>query len=245
VKHLTALFALATTCACASLPAGDPKGADDVARAIEAHVNKTAWDNTGAVKFGFRKSRVHVWDKERGFFHMQRGDDEVWLDLWDRGGVAKKGGVDVSDEATRAKMLHDAWTAFCNDTFWLNPLVKLFDEGVTRELVTIDGKNGLKVSYASGGATPGDAYVWLFDDAKKPVAVRMWVSALPTKGIEFSWTSWATLATGALVGTTHNAGPVAVTIDDPVGATSLAVLEPNVPDRFASLVARRASAAAH
>lgn len=243
-----ALFTLAFA-SCASLPAGDKTGADDVARAIETAVNKPAWDQTGAIKFGFRKQRQHVWDKERGFFHMQRGDEEVLLDLWDRGGFAKKAGVDV-DDATRAKLLNDAWTMFCNDTFWLNPLVKLFDDDVTRELVSIDGQRGLKVSYASGGTTPGDAYVWILDDAKetnaanggiKPVAVKMWVSALPVKGIQFSWTSWTTLATGALITTTHSAGPVEVTVDDPVGATSLAALEPNTPDRFASLVARRAS----
>ena len=239
MNHLLVL-ALVTATSCASLPAGDKSGADDIARAIEAHVNKTAWDNTGAIKFGFRKQREFVWDKERGFFHMKRGDEEVWLDLWDRGGFAKKAGGDV-DETTSAKMLSDTWAMFCNDTFWLNPLVKLFDPGVTRELVTVDGRNGLKVSYASGGTTPGDSYLWILDDSKKPVAVRMWVSALPVKGIEFSWTSWTTLATGALVGTTHSAGPVEITIDDPVGATSLTALEPNVPDRFAALVTRRSS----
>lgn len=248
MKAAVLSFALAlalTSASCASLPAGDNNGADDVARAIEASVNKPAWDQTGAVKFGFRKQRQHVWDKERGFFHMQRGDEEVWLDLWDRGGFAKKAGVDVTDEATRAKLLNDAWALFCNDTFWLNPLVKLFDEGVTRELVTVDGRRGLKVSYASGGTTPGDAYVWILDEAmKKPVAVKMWVSALPVKGIEFTWTSWTTLATGARVTTTHNAGPVEVTVDDPVGATSLSALEPNAPDRFAALVQRRAQAPA-
>jgi hypothetical protein len=238
-------FAL-TTASCASLPAGDKQGADDVARAIEVGVNKAAWDATGAVKFGFRKQRVHVWDKARGFFHTTSGDEEVWLDVWDQGGVAKKGGVEVTDEAQRTKMLAQAWTLFCNDTFWLNPLAKLFDDGVTRELVTIDDKRGLKVSYASGGTTPGDSYVWILSDdpAKepRPVAVRMWVSVLPVKGIEFSWTSWTTLATGALITTTHSAGPVDVTIDDPVGATSLSALEPGAPDRFAVLVARRAAA---
>lgn len=241
MKHLLVVsLALVTATSCASLPAGDQTGADDVARAVEAHVNKSAWDNTGAIKFGFRKQRAYVWDKERGFFHMKRGDEEVWLDLWDRGGFAKKAGVDV-DEATRAKLLSVTWALFCNDTFWLNPLVKLFDPGVTRELVTMDGRNGLKVSYASGGTTPGDAYVWILDDTKKPVAVKMWVSALPVKGIEFSWTSWTTLATGALVGIAHAAGPAEITIDDPVGATSLNALEPNAPDRFASLVTRRSS----
>ncbi len=243
MKRLALMIAFVTTCSCASLPAGDANGADDVARAIETQVNKPAWDATGAIKFGFRKKREHVWDKERGFFHMERGDEEVWLDLWDRGGFAKKGGVDVTDEATRAKLLSGAWTMFCNDTFWLNPLVKFFDEGVTRELVTVDGRHGLKVSYASGGTTPGDAYVWILDEsAKKPVAVKMWVSALPVKGIEFSWSSWTTLATGALVTTSHTAGPVEVTIDDPVGATSLAALEPNTADRFAALAQRRATA---
>lgn len=243
-------IALVSGCAsCATIPVGTPEGADDLARKIEASVNKDAWDKTGAVKFAFRKNLEHVWDKERGFFYSKKGDDETWLDLWDRGGFARRAGVDVTDEATKAQMLDQAWKFFCNSTFWLNPLVKLFDSGTSRELVTLDdGRRGLKVAYASGGATPGDTYVWIVDESKDPivVAVKMWVSALPTKGIEFTWTDWATLATGAKIGVVHNAvGVIAVTLDDPQGAANLAALavEPSagtvVKDHFAALVARR------
>ena len=234
----------ATSCSsgCAALPAGGVgQDADALARAIEGAVNKAAWDQTGAVRFGFRGTRSFVWDRQRSFFYAKAGDTEVWLDLWDQGGTAKQAGQDV-DDATRSKLLADAWGWFCNDTFWLNPLAKLFDPGTTRELVLLDpGKPpALKVSYASGGTTPGDAYLWIVDDKNKPVAVRMWVSVLPVKGIEFSWDGWTSLATGAVVATEHRAaGVVEVAIDAPAGAATLQALEPGA-DRFAALVARRA-----
>lgn len=242
---VSALLACTTSCSsgCAALPTGGAgSDADALAHAIESAVGKDAWERTGAVRFGFRGKRSFVWDKQRSFFYGNSGDDEVWLDLWDRSGTARRAGVDV-DEATRAKLLADAWAWFCNDTFWLNPLVKLFDEGTTRELVVLEGgrrERALKVSYASGGATPGDSYLWIVDDENRPIAVRMWVSVLPVKGIEITWDGWTSLATGAAVATRHVAvGALDITIDDPVGAATLAALEPG-PDRFAVLVERRA-----
>lgn len=229
---------------CVAVPQGNTgTEADALARAIETATSKQAFDETGAISFGFRGTRNHVWDKQRGFFYSKAGDDEIWLDLGDRGGTAKRAGADV-DEATRSKLLADAWAWFCNDTFWFNPLAKLFDEGTSRELVALDGDHakhkGLKVTYASGGTTPGDAYLWIVDDTHKPIAVRMWVSALPMKGLEFSWGGWTSLATGALIATAHKAGPLDVSIDAPAAAATLAALEPGA-DRFAALVMRRAA----
>ncbi len=239
----TAVFCCALSLSgCAALPAGSTgASADALAHAIEANVDKAAWDATGAVRFGFRGAHDYVWDKERAMVYVKNGSDEVWLDLMDHGGIAHTDGKAV-DDATRAKMLASAWEMFCNDTFWLNPLVKLFDAGTTREIVALDGDHrshrGLKVTYASGGTTPGDTYVWIVDDKNTVVAVRMWVSVLPIKGAEFAWGSWSTLATGAKVALAHKAGPLNVPIDAPAGAKTLAELEPGV-DRFAALVARR------
>jgi hypothetical protein len=49
------------------------------------------------------------------------------------------------------------------------------DEGTTRSLVKNEDKtNGLLVSYASGGVTPGDAYLWKLDANGLPQSYKMW-----------------------------------------------------------------------
>ena len=236
----TCAMTCATMGACAALPTGSSgNDADAFAHKMEAFVNKSAWDaSTGAVRFKFREKREHIWDKQRGLLVYKTGDTEADLDLRDRGGFAFKNGVEVTGDDAK-KLLDDAWSAYCNDTFWLNPIVKLFDPGTKRELVTIDGKRGLKVTYESGGVTPGDSYVWFADDDGKPTSVRMWVSVIPIKGIEFPWEGWQTLSTGAKVSLTHGAkGP---SLSDATGAVDAKAL--GVDDMFAKLVARRGSPA--
>ena len=127
--------------------------------------------------------------------------------------------------------LDKAFSAYINDAFWLNPMSKLFEPGTTRELVDVDGKKALKVSYGSGGVTPGDSYVWMVEPDGKPTAVKMWVSVIPVKGITFAWDGWMTLKSGARVAIDHGTvGMHEVTdVDD-------AVLE----STFAKLAARRA-----
>lgn len=230
---------------CASVPHGEAgPAADALAREVERWVDRDAWERTGAVRFTFLGGRTHVWDRTRGLLEVKDGDLSILLDLWDHGGTATKKGAPLQGDALR-EALDDAWTWFCNDTFWLNPLTKLFDDGVRRELVSLDdapGGRALLVSYGSGGVTPGDSYLWLVDETGRPTAVRMWVSVLPWKGIEFSWDGWTTLATGAKVASEH-AGPggYTVTIRDIRGAASLdELLGTPAADPFGPLVARRA-----
>ena len=233
-------LAVVVTSACQSLPAGKGGGeADTLAHGIEKFVDKDAWDQkTGAVSWTFRDKRSWTWDKQRGFVVMKSGDLDVALDLWDHGGFAHKAGVELAGPE-KDKALADAWQGFCNDMFWLNPLVKLFDAGTTRELVDVDGKKGLKVSYASGGVTPGDTYVWIVD-GDKPVAVRMWVSVLPIKGLEFTWDHWVTLPSGAKLATEHKSAGMdhAVFVADVKAGASASDL--GVDALFAPLVKRRA-----
>jgi hypothetical protein len=244
-RTLALLVALASSCTsgCAALPDGAPgPDADALAHRIEAAVNRDGWEKTGAVSFRFRQTRSFLWDRSRSMVLMDNGDVRVLLDLWDRRGTATKKGAPLAGAELDAA-LADAWKFFCNDTFWLNPLVKLFDDGVTRELVDA---HTLKVTYGSGGVTPGDSYVWHVDDGGTPLSVRMWVSVLPVKGVEFGWTDWVTLSTGAKVARTHP-GPAGQSVDlqDVLGAATLPELlaQLHVEDPFGPLVDRRASRA--
>jgi hypothetical protein len=201
------------------LPTGGVSGpeADAAAHAVEKAIDLEAWNRIGAVRFTFEGGgKVHhiVWDRKRNTANLQWKNNEVHLDVAKQTGRAFVGGVEQSGDAQKS-LVEMAYKIFVNDTFWLNPLAKLFDEGVSREKFTVDGKPALLVSYASGGVTPGDKYLWMLGDDGMPRAWRLWVSILKIKGIEISWEGWTTLPGGAKVSTIHKIlGRPAVKISD-------------------------------
>jgi len=210
--------------------------ADQLAHALERAVNVEAWERTGAVRWSFAGKRSYLWDRSRSLVRVRSDDVEVQLrGTWGR--VWRDGGEVRGRE--RNTILAASWAAFINDSFWLNPCAKLFDDGTTRALTALPGgARGLFVSYASGGVTPGDAYLWELPPAGRgdtPRAWKLWVSALPIGGVEVSFERYVTIATGARIATRHRIGPVTLAINDLAGAATLAQLEPG-NDPFARLL---------
>ncbi len=185
-----------------------PKGtsgeaADQLAREMMEAVNKTAWDSTRWVRWTFMGMHDYVWEKERHLVEVRWEGSRVLLDPNAISGKAWQGEEPLSGKA-RDEAVKKAYGFFCNDSFWLNAVVKAFDPGTERFLVKRnEGEQALLVQYNSGGVTPGDAYLWLLDENNRPYAWQMWVSVLPIGGIETSWSQWDTLQTGALVATWH------------------------------------------
>jgi hypothetical protein len=208
--------------------------ADELARALERSVDRAAWDRTLAVRFSLGGRYQHLWDRRRGLARVHRDDTEVLLDLGKRDGRAFRGGRELQGQE-RERLVARAYAAWVNDTFWLNPLGKLFDDGVERLLVEEGGGQALLVQYRSGGLTPGDAYLWLPGEGGRPRAWRLWVSVIPIGGVEASWEGWTRLPTGAWIATRHRmAGVIPLEITGLSGAATLAELEPG-PDPFAAL----------
>lgn len=183
--------------------------ADRLAREMMAAVNVDAWQQTGAIAWDFAGRQQHLWDRQRGLARVSWGDGkEALVDLSTQEGRAYSQGEEVTGEEGKA-MVAAAWASWCNDSFWLNPVAKAFDDGTSRSLVQLDDEDsegrsqGLLVAYSSGGVTPGDAYLWLLDDEGRPTAWRMWTRILPIGGIETSWEGWIELPTGAWVATRH------------------------------------------
>lgn len=197
-------------------------------RMIEA-VDGEAWRATGAVRWTML-GHTHLWDRERNLARVAFSGKEVWIDLHAKHGVAVQNGERL-DGAAREKALEKAYAWWVNDSFWLNPVVKAFDEGTTRATV---GDNGLLVAYSSGGLTPGDAYLWWLDEQGRPERWQLWVSVIPIGGATIGWEGWTQLSTGAWVATRHPAGPGAFELTDVAGAATLAELEPG-DDPFAVL----------
>ena len=220
------------------LPAVVAGDADALARRMLAAVNADAWARTGAVRWTFFNGDRHLWDRARGFERFEHGDERVLLDLATRRGAAWRG-ARARTGRRRAAARDTTGRRWINDSFWLNPTVKAFDDGVTRAVARgPDGRDALLLRYHSGGVTPGDSYLWMFDASGRPRAWRMWVSVLPIGGLEASWEGWTRLSTGALVATIHQLGPKRMEIREVAGAETLAALVAG-PDPFAALTRGR------
>ena len=212
--------------------------ADALGRKMLAAVNDDAWKKTGAIRWTFARGHEHLWDRERHLARVAWGDAEVHVDLNTRRGVAKRGGEVVEGEEATA-LIEQAWAMWANDSYWLNPVSKIFDEGTTRGVVEQeDGSRALLVTFGGGGVTPGDSYLWILDEAGRPTAWRMWVQIIPVGGVEASWEGWTRLDTGAMVAPVHETALVTLELKNIQAAHTLTALEPG-PDPFAALLEGR------
>ncbi len=102
---------------------------------------------------------------------------------------------------------------FCNDSFWLAAPYKTFDNGVSRTTVDTEDGQGLLVEYSSGGVTPGDAYLYTFDDQGRPKNWKLWVSIIPVGGLSWTWEDYKTMPQGCQIATLHQ-GLISIEIND-------------------------------
>ncbi len=213
-------------------PRGDAgPEADALARKMLEAVNEEAWTKTGVVKWTFRGVHDHVWDRRRGYSSVSwgQGDDRIsvrfYLDDHSYSIVTRGGGI-VEDKQEANKLTEKAFAYWVNDSFWLNPVVKIFDGGTFRERLPPDelGRERLMVTYRSGGLTPGDAYLYTLGKDGRPVQWEMWVSILPVGGVKASFEGWIQLSTGAWIATKHGIGPKNVDLSDVHGAEDVSQL---------------------
>jgi hypothetical protein len=210
------------------LPEGVPGlEADALAQRMMSSVNAEAWARVGAIRFDFAQYDAWLWDRKGQRARLKTGDLEVQFHTDTRDGLAFKAGRRLEGEDLD-DALASAWARFCNDTFWLNPVVKAFDMGTERMRVELDGgRVGLLVRYAGGGVTPGDSYLWMLDEAARPTAWRMWVKVLPVGGLEVPWAGWTQLPGGAWISTEHPFfGPVSLKLTNIAVADDVEQLEP-------------------
>lgn len=187
---------------------GTTAQADQLAREMEQAVNKAAWDSTRWISWQFPTGTAYLWDKERKMVQVKWGDKKVLLYTPGQQGLAYQNGQLVTDAARKQKLIQRAWSQFANDSFWLCAPMKAFDPGTKRALVDLEnGEQGLLVTYQSGGVTPGDQYLWLLDENKRPRAWKMWVNIIPVGGLEFSWQDWRVKEGQPLLATDHR-GPM-------------------------------------
>ena len=219
------------------LPQGqDSPLADGLARRMLTAIDKPAWDSTAVIRWNFGGRHDFVWDRTRHLVEVSWNNKRVLLDPGSVRGIAYVDGEQLTGESA-TKLVRTAWDHFNNDSFWLNAPAKVFDPGVSRKVV-IDPetqKTGLLVTYASGGTTPGDSYLWWLDDSGQPNAWQMWVQMIPVGGIRATWQNWTTLPSGARISTEHEMGQLTLKLSDIKSGQSLA--EVGAPsDLFAPLL---------
>ena len=217
-----------------------PKGvpgadAERIAAQLLKSVHSDDWKQTGAVQFTFLNHR-HLWDRIRNFDRIQWGKNTVLLRIKEQSGIASEGNAVLNAEKSRP-LIQKAYALWVNDSFWLNPVVKVFDRGVTRGIVrNADGTLNLLVEYSSGGLTPGDAYLWTPGaNGDPPTEWRMWAHVLKIKGLPSTWENWITLSTGARISTLHRIGPIPMRLQNVAGARTLPELLHTSEDPFQQL----------
>jgi hypothetical protein len=207
--------------------------ADSLAQSIMQATNYDAWQETAIVGWTFAGKNKHIWDRERKFSRVEWGKTIVMFNHTTMQGKAWNDGEAVEGEELR-KLIDNAYNSWANDSFWLNPFEKLYDQGTERAYVkTEEGNDALLITYTSGGNTPGDSYLWITDDTGLPIAVKMWVSIIPIKGIKFRWEEWQTLLTGARTAGLHKLSFIKLRLTDIKAASSIS--EFSEEDPFAGL----------
>lgn len=206
------------------LPKGEAGAkADALAKKMMQAVDVEAWNATGAVSWNFAESRQHIWDKERHFAQVTWQGNVVLVNNHTQTGIVKQKAS--GNKKSDAELVREAWEIWVNDSFWLNPIAKLFDPGTVRELVSLpSGEEALLITYQSGGATPGDAYLWIVDKEGLPRAWKLWVSIIPIGGLEFSWEKWQTTSTGFKVATLHQSALKDLSLTEVKAAKTLQAL---------------------
>jgi hypothetical protein len=195
--------------------------AENLAKKMLKATNAAAWRKTGAVRWTFAGRNQHLWDRVNHRVEVKWSDYRVLLRIHSKTGRAWQGqselaGSELEDALDQA---HKYWI---NDSFWLNPIAKIFDPGVERQLVKLDrNKVGLLMQFSDGGRTPGDAYLWRLDQDGLPKSWQMWASILPVGGVHSTWSNWQTLSTGARISTTHVLRLFTIEITDLEGAESI------------------------
>jgi hypothetical protein len=176
--------------------------AEELTDKIQAAINQKAWDTTAVISFSFRGDHHYLWDKKRNLVQVEWDNKKVLYHTQTLEGIAYEDNIKLTDSEKKAA-IKKANDYFNNDSFWLIAPFKLRDPGATRSIVMIDNQEALMITYASGGSTPGDSYVWLVDQNYVPKAWRMWVSIIPVGGLETSWEDWKTFPNNLKIATSH------------------------------------------
>ena len=198
-KHSINLFGMELNMG--DVKASSPK-ADMLANRILKKLKHEAYKNTRYIEWSFRGKRFFKWDKQKHIIEVKWDNNTVILhpnDL-EKSTLFIDGKESTED---KEKLVKRAEAIFNNDSFWLVGPHKLFEPGILRTLVQIEGKEALKVKYTTGGSTPGDSYIWVLNDDFLPVKFLMTVPSLKMDQVPATWEDWIETESRTLLPKNH------------------------------------------
>ncbi|MEM6719634.1 MAG: hypothetical protein AAF611_09980 [Bacteroidota bacterium] len=178
--------------------------ADALANKMLTTLNYDGFKNTRYLQWTFRGSNHYLWDKDQYKVQVSWSDIKVDLNLKQPSSSTVTVDGKMPEKDNQLYYIDKARSNFHNDSFWLVAPYKLFDEGTTRSIAKNEaGEEGLLITYASGGTTPGDSYLWHLDENSRPKGYQMWVDIIPIGGLYASWDNWQPMESGISLAGTH------------------------------------------
>ena len=158
--------------------------ADDLALKMLNRIQHNAYENTRYIEWGFGGRRTYKWDKTAHIIDVSWNNTKVTLhpNNLEKSIVYIDGKESTED---KEKLVKRAESSFNNDSFWLVAPHKLFEPGIIRTLVQVDGQDALKVKYTTGGTTPGDSYIWILNEHHLPIKYLMNVPSMKMEQVPF------------------------------------------------------------
>lgn len=187
---------------------------------IKSFINYEHFSKTDYVSWTFKKRHHFKWYKNKSICVVYWKNIKVKLDLNNQKNSLVYINENLIDNSESKTYIKKAIKLFNNDSFWLVAPFKIEDEGTVLKTTVIDNKKALMVTYTKGGTTPGDTYVWLFDEKGNPKSFKMWVDLIPIGGLEASWNDWILTDSKIKLPTVHKIGPLELQIDQIVTKVS-------------------------
>ncbi len=198
-KHCITLFSLDILMG--NVKTRNPK-ADQFAKNILKRVKHEAYKNTNYLEWSFGGRRSFKWNKTAHIATVSWDSIKVKLHPNNK----EKSTLFINGKESnlnKEKLIKRAEDIFNNDSFWLVAPHKLFESGIIRNIVEIEGKEALKVTYTTGGTTPGDSYIWIVDDQFLPIKYLMNVPSMNMNRVPATWEDWITTKSGTLLPKMH------------------------------------------
>ncbi|MEE9373779.1 MAG: hypothetical protein V3V00_12070 [Saprospiraceae bacterium] len=127
---------------------------------------RAAWDATNVISWTFFGNRQHTWHKANNTAKIYDPNDDLTVDIniVDKSGSAKKGGVEFTKNDSLDIFLDKGQRWWINDSYWLVMPFKLKDSGVTLKYVGKDtteigaSSDVLELTFTKVGVTPDNKY---------------------------------------------------------------------------------------
>ena len=187
---------------------------------IKTFINYEHFSKTDYISWTFKKRHHFKWYKNKSLCDVYWKNIKVKLDLNNQKNSLVYINENLINTTESKTYIKKAIKLFNNDSFWLVAPFKIEDEGTVLKTAVIDNKKALMVTYTRGGTTPGDTYVWLFDEKGNPKSFKMWVNLIPIGGLEASWNEWILTDSKIKLPTVHKIGPLELEIDQIVTKVS-------------------------